>query len=190
MRYTVFLDRDGVINYDSSDYIKKSNEFYFIPESAEAVALLCKNNFNIIVITNQSVIGRKMGTLDDLEAIFAKMRKGVEVCGGEIKDIFFCPHTPDENCSCRKPKPGLIFQAMAKYKIDPACSCMVGDSAKDIECANNAGCGCSLLVQTGNGKKAAAELEKKAIKPDFTGVNLMACAQWICENLKKSDAVL
>lgn len=185
MNYTVFLDRDGVINVDSPDYIKNESEFKFIPKSPEAIALLCKHGFKIIVITNQSLIGRKMIDPKTLDAIFSKMKAGVKKAGGNITDIFFCPHTPDDRCSCRKPAPGLILNAQKKHSIDLTRSCMVGDSAKDVECALNAGCSKALLVQTGNGLTAEKTLFDKGITPDFTGSNLYETACWIIENVKK-----
>ncbi|SDU45487.1 D-glycero-D-manno-heptose 1,7-bisphosphate phosphatase [Desulfobacula phenolica] len=184
MEYTVFLDRDGVINKDSSEYIKDPSEFAFIPNSPEAIALLTKNGFNVIVITNQSLIGRHMATPDKLQAIFEKMKKGVKKAGGEIKDIFFCPHVPEDKCFCRKPMPGLIFDANKKYPIDLAQSCMVGDSAKDIECARNAGCSKAVLVKTGNGKTAQADLRKKGITPDHIASDLYEAACWIIKSVK------
>lgn len=184
MEYFVFLDRDGVINVDSPEYIKSESEFMFIPKSPEAIALLTRNGFHVIVITNQSMIGRKMVTQKTLDAISEKMKKGVKKAGGDIKDIFFCPHTPEDNCSCRKPQPGLIFDARQKYRIDLSTSCMVGDSEKDIECARRAGCQKALLVKTGNGLKAFHSLSLKGIKPDFTGPDLYAAALWIIKHVK------
>ena len=183
MRYTVFLDRDGVINQDSPNYIKEPSEFHFIAGSDRAVALLTRAGFDVIVITNQSAVGRKMVTPEVLEAIFDKMKQGVEKCGGRIRDIFYCPHTPNEGCSCRKPEPGLIFQAKDRYGIDPALSCMVGDSAKDMMCAENAGCGLNVLVRTGNGEAALKELEEKGFTPDYVADDLMDAASWICEQM-------
>ncbi len=184
MGYTVFLDRDGVINIDSPNYIKNDSEFEFIPKSPEAIALLCKSGFDVIVITNQSLIGRKMASQKTLDAIFEKMNKGVKKAKGKILDIFFCPHTPQENCSCRKPAPGLIINAQKTYDIDLARSCMVGDSAKDIECALNAGCAKTFLVKTGNGNKAIQELSYKGITPDHIFSDLYEASCWIIENVK------
>ena len=101
----VFLDRDGVINQDSPAYIKSPEEFHFIPGSPEAISLLCDHGFDVILITNQSAVGRKMIDLETLSLIFDKLRTGVAKVGGTIKDIFCCPHTPDEGCDCRKPAP-------------------------------------------------------------------------------------
>lgn len=185
MDRVVFLDRDGVINMDSPDYIKKPEEFEFISKSPEAVSLLCRNGFSVIVITNQSLIGRKMADQNTLEAIFAKMKQGIENAGGRIHDIFFCPHLPGDNCSCRKPKPGLILDAKGKYGIDLEQCVMVGDSAKDIECGKAAGCGTTLLVRTGNGEKAAQKLAQQNTPPDHTADDLYAASLWIIEHLKR-----
>ncbi len=175
----VFLDRDGVINRDSPDYIKSPEEFHFIPGSRSAIRDLTAAGFAVIVITNQSVIGRRMANEATLEAIFTKMREGVAQRGGRIADIFFCPHTPADGCDCRKPKPGLLEQASAKYGIDLSSACMVGDSAKDIECARGAMVGSTVLVMTGNGPKALCALEEKEIRPDFVAADLAEAAGWI-----------
>ncbi len=181
MGKTVFLDRDGVINIDSAEYIKNESEFFFIDKSPEAIAKLTRAGFDIIVITNQSVLARKFTTSKELEKIFNKMTTGVEALGGKIKDIFFCPHMPNSGCSCRKPKPGLIFQAKEKYDMDLSESYMVGDSVKDIECAKNAGCGFSILVKTGNGQEAEKILAEKKINPDFIAQNLFDAVNWIIQ---------
>jgi len=181
MAYTIFLDRDGVINQDSSEYIKNKTEFKFIPKSPEAIRLLTQNGFEVILITNQSLIGRKMASVDTLNGIFKKMTDGVESVGGKIDDIFYCPHLPSENCDCRKPEPGLIFQAKEKHGIELHQSCMVGDSAKDIECALNAGCTKTVLVRTGNGENALNDLKAKGIYPDYIALNLYEAALWIID---------
>lgn len=188
MTFTVFLDRDGVINADSPLYIKSPDEFHFIPNSPEAMAELCAHGCEIILITNQSAVGRKMITRDTLTAIFRKLEKGVQRAGGKVRDIFFCPHTPDQGCDCRKPLPGLIEQAVKKYKIDPMRSVMVGDSAKDIECGRAAGCRATVLVATGNGAAAKAALEEKGMAPDYYARDLFDAAQWIITHLKDCPA--
>ncbi|HCY86625.1 MAG TPA: D-glycero-beta-D-manno-heptose-1,7-bisphosphate 7-phosphatase [Desulfobacteraceae bacterium] len=179
MKPVVFLDRDGVINQDSPLYIKSPEEFHFIPGSAKAIALLNRNGFEVIIITNQSALGRQMITEETLEAIFDKMTAGVAEAGGSIRDIFFCPHTPDAGCDCRKPKPGLIQKALDRYGIDPAGTVMVGDSAKDILCGLAAGCGRTVLVATGNGAKARQALEEEGIAPDLYADDLLAAARFL-----------
>jgi D-glycero-D-manno-heptose 1,7-bisphosphate phosphatase len=178
-RKVVFLDRDGVINRDSPDYIKSWSEFEFLPGSLEAITLLTLNEFATIIITNQSVIHRKMMSRKELDYIHTMMKKAVTSNGGEITDIFYCPHVPEDGCTCRKPNPGLIFKARQKYRIDIASSVMVGDRAKDIQCARNAGCGYAVLVKTGNGENAEKVLKEKSIFPDFIARDLLDAVGWI-----------
>jgi len=187
--YTVFLDRDGVINHDSAAYIKHPDEFHFISKSPEAIALLTANGFQVILITNQSAVGRGMISVQTLDAIFKKMTHGVEQAGGRIKDIFFCPHTPDQGCGCRKPEPGMILRAADRHGIDLKTALMIGDSAKDIACGRNAGCAATILVKTGNGEKALAALAETGIAPDFFARDLYAAAQWITANFPPGDMV-
>lgn len=179
LQKVVFLDRDGVINRDSPNYIKSWEEFEFLPGSIEAIRLLNLNGFTTIIITNQSVINRNMISEEGLEYIHALMKKAVKSGGGEIKDIFFCPHTPEDGCDCRKPEPGLIYQAQKKYQIDLSVSIMVGDNAKDIECAGRAGCGLSVLVKSENFSNAERLLSESKIFPDYTASNLYDAANWI-----------
>jgi D-glycero-D-manno-heptose 1,7-bisphosphate phosphatase len=181
LKKVVFLDRDGVINRDSPDYIKCWSEFEFLPGSLPALRHLTVNGFTTIVITNQSAVNRNMISIQDLETINTRMRSAVKSGGGEIKDLFFCPHTPEDGCDCRKPEPGLIFQAQDRYDIDIASAVMVGDSAKDIECARNAGCGLAVLVQTGNGIQAEKILAEKKILPDHIAKDLYEAALWIVD---------
>jgi D-glycero-D-manno-heptose 1,7-bisphosphate phosphatase len=175
----IFLDRDGVINRDSPDYVKNWNEFRFLPGSLEALNLLTQKRCRLIIVTNQSVVNRGMVPLDVLTDTHDHLRRAVERTGGRIEDIFFCPHRPDENCTCRKPKPGMILQARDRYGIDLADSIMVGDSAKDIECGINAGCGATLLVRTGNGSDALKALAARGIQPAAQAANLLEAAHMI-----------
>ena len=179
LQKVVFLDRDGVINRDSPDYIKSWSEFEFLPGSLEAIKLLTLNGFATIIITNQSVINRKMVSGKELDYMHTMMKEAVTSTGGQIKDIFYCPHVPEDRCNCRKPNPGLIFMAKQKYRIDIATSVMVGDSAKDIECARNAGCGYAVLVKTGNGDEAEKILKEKSIYPDLIARDLLEAVGWI-----------
>ena len=156
---TVFLDRDGVINRDSRDYIKNWGEFEFLPGSLEALRLLSSSGLRLILITNQSIINRGMVSPEVLAHTHTELCKAVADAGGRIDDIFFCPHRPDENCACRKPRPGLIQQAVQRHGLDPKAGIMVGDNAKDILCGRNAGCGATILVRTGNGRNAEKTLD-------------------------------
>jgi len=179
LKKVAFLDRDGVINKNSVDYIKTWEEFEFFPRSIEAIKLLNSNGFTVIMITNQSVINRNMVSRQGLEHIHALMKQEIKSGGGEIKDIFYCPHIPEDACDCRKPEPGLIFQAHKKYRIDLLSSVMVGDSAKDVECARRAGCGLGVLVKSDNLSNAEKILSEKKIFPDYIASNLYDAASWI-----------
>ena len=187
LQKVAFLDRDGVINRDSADYIKHWSEFEFLPNSLEALKQLKQNGFTTIIITNQSVINREMVSKEGLDQIHSLMKTSVQAAGGEITDIFFCPHRPEDRCDCRKPKPGLLYQAKKKYRIDLSTAVMVGDSAKDIECARNAGCRYALLVKTGNGIQAENILKEKAIHPDHVAQDLFNAVHWIITHYNSSN---
>ena len=150
----IILDRDGVINYDSDSYIKSPDEWIPIPGSLEAIAKLSKAGIQVVVATNQSGIAR--GFYDEfvLKQIHQKMLEAIQVHGGALSGIFYCPHGPDENCQCRKPKPGLIRQISEALQIDTQGAPFVGDSIRDIEAAIAGGCQ-PILVKTGNGQKTA-----------------------------------
>lgn len=181
----LFVDRDGVINKDSSEYIKSWSEFEFLPRSLDAIRMLTSNGFDVIVITNQSAVHRNYLSKDDLETIHGKMKAAIKQHGGDIKDIFYCPHIPEDQCDCRKPKPGLIVRAQHKYDLDINNTVMVGDSGRDIACAKNAGCGGSILVRTGNGVKAEKRLKEKGMLPDYVVADLFDAARLIIDTDKR-----
>ena len=110
----VVLDRDGVINYESDAYIKSPDEWIPIPGSLEAIARLNRGGFTVVVATNQAGVGRGLFDLKALSLIHRKMETSVAAAGGRLEGIFFCPHHPDENCDCRKPKPGLMQQKIGR----------------------------------------------------------------------------
>jgi D-glycero-D-manno-heptose 1,7-bisphosphate phosphatase len=149
LKKVVFLDRDGVINYDSLEYIKNLNEFIFIPGSISAIAKLSQQGYAIFVITNQSAIARKFTNITTINSIHHYLKKSVQNAGGHINGIYFCPHHPSQECNCRKPRTGLIDQAVAENLIDISSAVMVGDRFTDIECAKRAGCKRAYLVMTG-----------------------------------------
>jgi len=179
LQKVIFLDRDGVINRDSSNYVKSWSEFVFLPGSKAALKQLTLNGFTLFIITNQSIINRRMVPMSVVNAIHTRMKTCIEAEGGTIRDIFLCPHTPEENCECRKPKPGLIHKAQKAYGIDLKTAFMVGDSAKDIECGKNAGCRFNLLVKTGSGMTAQKTLRENNLKPDHIAKDLNTAARWI-----------
>lgn len=175
----IFLDRDGVINRDSDAYVKSWAEFEFLPGSFAALKKLTLAGYRIIVITNQSIIGRKWVSLETLEDIFTRMRAEIEKNGGRIHDIFFCPHKPGDGCGCRKPETGLIEKAARAYDIDISATTMVGDSAKDVLCARKAGCKQAVLVKTGNYPAARESLRKENITPAAVAADLLEAVDWV-----------
>ncbi len=157
MKY-IILDRDGVINHDSLEYIKSPEEWIPIPGSLEAIATLNRAGYHVFVATNQSGVARGYYDLETLTHIHEKMTHELAAVGGYIEEIFYCPHHPDEKCFCRKPKPGMLYQIRDRYHLNLANTYFVGDSMTDIEVCVTAGCK-PILVLTGNGKKT---LEKYA----------------------------
>lgn len=165
----IILDRDGVINYKSENYIKNSDEWISIPGSLEAIACLNKANYQVVLATNQSGIGRGYYSLDTLEMIHKKMRRELVKVGGYINRIYFCPHTPEVKCSCRKPQPGLLYSIANDFPETFPNATFVGDSLRDIQAGQTVGCQV-VLVKTGNGKETIAAgkgLEGIAIYEDL-----------------------
>jgi D-glycero-D-manno-heptose 1,7-bisphosphate phosphatase len=179
LKKVVFLDRDGTINRDSPDYIKIRSEFDFIPGAIRAIGNLTVGGFSCIVITNQSALARGFISTAELDAMHSMMCDEIASGGGRIKDIFFCPHMPDSGCDCRKPAPGLLFQAQQKYNIDLTDAIMVGDSAKDIECGRSAGCGRTVLVKSGKDADAEKQLRQNNVTADYVAADLLEAAEWI-----------
>lgn len=146
----VILDRDGVINADSSDFIKAPEDWTPIPGSLEAIARLCRAEYRVVIITNQSGVGRGLYTLDVMNKIHMRMFELIRQKGGEIDALLFCPHAPDFGCACRKPRPGLFNELARRLKVNLNGIPAVGDSVRDLEAARAAGAQ-PVLVRTGNG---------------------------------------
>ncbi len=181
IRHTVFLDRDGVINEDSPDYIKNWEEFRFIPGSLEAIAEFSRRGYRILVVSNQSGIGRGLFPAAALMQMHENLARAAEAAGGRIDDFFFCPHRPEENCACRKPRAGLFRQAVQRHGIDLSRAAMVGDSAKDVIAARRAGCALTVLVRTGDAATAESALAAEGVRPDHVADNLKTAADWIVD---------
>ena len=151
----VFLDRDGVINRDRPDYVKCWEEFEFLPNVLEALRVLAAGTYQIVVVSNQSAIGRGLVCSREVEEIHRRMIETVRAGGGRIDAVFYCPHRPEEDCPCRKPRPGLIMRAARELNIDLAGSWLIGDDLRDLEAARAAGVR-PVLVRTGHGREIAA----------------------------------
>ena len=143
----IFLDRDGVINKDVG-FLTSWRQFDFIPGFLDALKLIKRNSFLAIVVTNQSHINRNLITETELKIIHAKMIKSIKFSGTKLDDIFYCKHIPEDNCDCRKPKPGMILKAAEKYNINLEESYMIGDKETDIDLGLCVGCKTILLNGT------------------------------------------
>ena len=166
----VVLDRDGVVNYDSDQYIKSPAEWRPIPGSIEAIARLNQNGWRIAVATNQSGIARGLFDMATLNAINDKMMEMVFRQGGRIDALFFCPHAADEGCNCRKPRTGMLEEIAARFHTDLKNVPSIGDSLKDLQAAESVGAQ-PILVLTGKGAKTQDEggLPKRTLVFDDLG---------------------
>jgi len=142
----VFLDRDGVINKNKDDYVKNIGELEFLPNIEQSIKELNKKKFLVIIITNQSAINRRLTSLTNVKMIHEKIQKYLNHNGAHFDDLYFCPHTPNEHCFCRKPNPGLLLQAIDEHNIDSKKSWMVGDRDSDILAGKKAGCKTILIT--------------------------------------------
>lgn len=174
----VILDRDGVINVDSDDYIKSLAEWQPIPGSLEAVAKLSRAGFTVAVATNQSGLARGLFDLDDLEDIHGEMVDRVAELGGVIDGIFYCPHHPDDQCDCRKPMPGLITAIENELGLSAENAVFVGDSLKDLQAGMAKGCR-PLLVKTGKGEQTLRQLPESLRAKLIVFEDLAAAADYI-----------
>ena len=170
----IILDRDGVINVDSDQFIKSPDEWKPIPGALEAIARLNQWGWRVVVASNQSGVGRGLFGMDTLNAINDKMVRSLAQVGGRLDAIFFCPHAADSTCDCRKPKPGLLLQIGERFNVDLAGVPVVGDSLRDLQAAVAAGAK-PYLVLTGKGEITRASPDLPAgtlIYPDLDAVAL------------------
>ena len=154
----LILDRDGVINYDSDDFIKSPAEWCPLPGSLEAIAALNAHAYRIVVISNQSGLARGLFDHNTLEAIHHKFQTLLKQKDGQIERIYFCPHGPDDQCACRKPLPGLFDQFAKEFNVNLDSIYAVGDSVRDLEAAHDSGARC-VLVRTGKGAQSEQRLQ-------------------------------
>ena len=152
----VVLDRDGVINYDSDEYIKSPSEWHPIPGSLQAIADFCAAGYEVFVVTNQSGLARGLFTLATLEAINERMRVAVETHGGSLAGIYYCPHAPNDGCECRKPKPGLLRQIESEHGLSLSGQVFVGDKCSDVQAAMAVNAR-PIIVRTGHGERTLAD---------------------------------
>jgi D-glycero-D-manno-heptose 1,7-bisphosphate phosphatase len=165
----VILDRDGTINHEREDYIKSADEWVPLPGALEAIARLNHAGWHVVVATNQSGIGRGLFDMAALNAMHAKMHQMLARQGGRVDAVFFCPHTPEDHCTCRKPQPGLFNMIGERFNVALQNVPMVGDLPRDVLAAQSVGCE-PHLVRTGQaaGMTEAELVELRRQVPDLT----------------------
>ena len=170
-RRYVLLDRDGTINIERG-YLSEPNEIELYPNTLVGLRRLQELGLGLVVVTNQSAIGRGFFDEERLAGIHRRLEKLLGMGGVILDDIFFCPHTPEDTCQCRKPEPGLAMQAAQKLEFDPTQAFVIGDKACDIGLGQRIGA-TTLLVRTGYGNE---EMDQGKVKPDFVVEDLAEAA--------------
>lgn len=171
----IVLDRDGVINRESSSFIRSPAEWIPLPGSLQAIAGLTAAGFAVVVATNQSGVGRGLFTDKTLSDIHARMTSAIEAAGGRLAGVFFCPHRPEDGCECRKPRPGLMLQIEAHFGMSLRGQPVIGDSRRDLEAAWQVGAR-AILVRTGNGAATEQRLDASASVEIFQDLAAAASA--------------
>ena len=171
----ILLDRDGVINFDSVNYILSPEQWNPVPGSLQAIARLSDAGFPIAICSNQSALGRGTLSQETFQAIHAKMMLAIEEAGGRITHVAYCPHAPDAGCTCRKPLPGLLNEALTTLEVDAADALMIGDSIRDVQAAHAAGAA-AALVQSGHGNAADIFAASRELFPDIHAYPDLAAA--------------
>ena len=156
MKKAVFLDRDGVI-IEQVAYLSRPEQAALIPGAVEALKIVHRHGDVAVVISNQSGVGRGYFTAADVDAVHGRIQELLEKDGERVDAFYYCPHAPDEACSCRKPSPEMILRAAERFGVDVGSSLMLGDRMSDLECGVNAGCASSVLVLTGYGAEQATK---------------------------------
>lgn len=184
---TIFLDRDGVININPPDngYVCKWSDFNFIPNALEAIQILTQYGYQIIVVTNQAGIGKGLYNEKQLADIHGRMLDSIVEFGGSIQSIYYCPHSPNAGCECRKPKPGMLIQAAREHNIDISNTHFIGDSLTDIQAAHSAGLS-PILVLTGHGHDTynyyiRSNVMAKTDIPEKIFTNLFTASRWLIQ---------
>ena len=178
---TVFLDRDGTLNYDPG-YLKVAAELKLLAGVGPALARLKGAGAKLVVVTNQSGVGRGIITLKDLEAIHARLEGLLEQEGAALDAIYFCPHHPDDGCRCRKPKVGMVERAVSELQLDLRRSYLIGDHARDIQLAHRVGAKAILLTPVLVDTQALDRLKVEQAMPDAVAKSMAEAVDWILED--------
>ena len=185
----LFIDRDGVINKDpggwtKTNYVTDWTDFHFIPGTLDALRILKEKKIRVIAASNQGGVNKGFYTPEELSEVNSLMLKEIRKFGGAIEEVFYCIHRDEDNCSCRKPKPGMLEAAAKKYRIDPKTTYFVGDGQVDVIAGKRAGCK-SILVLSGKSSCADIEGWAPAEKPDYIFKDLLEAVKYLTKDLKK-----
>jgi len=180
----IFLDRDGVICENRSDYIKSWDEFIFLPRTLEAMRRIAATEFVVLVTTNQSVVSRGLTTEATVRDIHTRMMEAIARAGGRIDHVYFCPHTDADRCDCRKPRTGMYEQGKREWDIDLARSYVVGDAEEDVAAARTIGAQ-PILVLTGRGKTQHARVIENHHTGYYVADDLLDAVKWILAREQK-----
>ena len=159
----IFLDRDGVLIENKSDYVREWTQAQIFPEAIHALSLPAIRNYKIVIVTNQSAVGRGLISLDTANDINRRLVDLIHQRGGQVDGVYMCPHKPEDGCSCRKPKPGLLLQAAKKLSINLQRSWMIGDAWSDVLAGQSAGVRRAILLKTGRGKAQLSQFRPDGI---------------------------
>lgn len=186
MKKIIFIDRDGVINKDPAgwtehSYVTRWEDFYFLPGVKEAIKLLNDAGYDIVIISNQGGISKKFYSQDVLDKITANMLNEIEVVGGRIKKVYYCPHHDKDNCDCRKPKTGMFDRAEKELGIKANGAYFIGDGKMDVEAGRKMGLKTILVL---SGKTVLEDVEKWETKPDYIFKDLLEAVKFILEVYK------
>jgi lipopolysaccharide heptosyltransferase II len=185
---TVFLDRDGTLNYDPG-YLKVAVDLKLLAGVGPALARLKRAGARLVVVTNQSGVARGIVTLKDLEAIHARLQGLLEQEGAALDAIYFCPHHPNDGCRCRKPNVGMVERAVSELQLDLRRSYLIGDHARDIQLANRVGAKAILLTPASVDAQALDRLKAEQALPDAVAKSMAEAADWILEDAKDTFQV-
>jgi len=180
MRAAVFLDRDGVISVNRQDYVKSWSEFAFLPGALDALERLAHSEYAIVVISNQSAVGRGLISLEELSDIHVRMKRAIEAHRGRLDGVYFCPHTPNEACQCRKPEVGMFHDAANQLDLDLSCSYMVGDTLTDLLAGGKAACKPVLLL-TGLGEDQRRLISPQMQDDCMVFQDLLTFVKWLVD---------
>lgn len=184
---TIFIDRDGVINKDPDgwteySYVTRWRDFKFLPGVFQALKILNKSGIRVVVISNQAGVGKGYFSREELDEVTSRMLDEINRNGGRIEEVYYCIHKKEDNCQCRKPKPGMLVNALRKYKADPRKTYFIGDSEVDVLAGRSLG---MKTVFVRSGKTTVEEMRKWPVKPDYIFADLLEAVKWLLEKEKR-----